>query len=177
MAFMFVSFFISKGSSEGVSRSCCIWLHFAFHILVAWCSSFMVMRFPLRVVAITGVEAGYGNREGGMCLVLFVLLSSFLPLHITSGHCFCCHFRRRNIKNSRERKLAGLKNIDQCLCDRNTVRLLQQADLGIGHGIHGGIAHERWAEKASRTSLVVVLFSFIGRLAQASLRAALLLRY
>jgi hypothetical protein len=34
-----------------------------------------------------------------------------------------------------------------------------------GHGIQGGIAHERWAEKASRTSLVVVLFfpSWAGR--------------
>ena len=53
-----------------------------------------------------------------------------------------------------------------------TVRLLQRADLGIGHGIQGGIAHERWAEKASRTSLVVVSFSFMGRLAQASLGIA-----
>ena len=86
-----VSFLHFKGSSEGVSRSRCIGLHFAFHILVAWCSSFTIMRFPLRVVAITRVEAGYGNREGGMCLVLFMLFLS-PSHHIWGMFCFVLSF-------------------------------------------------------------------------------------
>jgi hypothetical protein len=36
------------------------------------------MRFPLRIVAIMGVEAGYGKGEGGMFLVL-ILRSVHFP--------------------------------------------------------------------------------------------------
>jgi hypothetical protein len=38
---------------------------------------FMILRFPLRVVAIPGVEAGYG-KEGGMLRCYFVVSFFFI---------------------------------------------------------------------------------------------------
>jgi len=52
------------------------------------------MRFPLRVVAIMGVEVGSG-MEGGMFGFLCGILFSSSP------GAFCCHFRLAHIKESR----------------------------------------------------------------------------
>ena len=65
------------------------------------------MRFPLRVVAITGVEVGSG--KGGWHVWCFAWSTFF---HFITSGALCCHFRLAHIKESRERKLAGLKIFD-----------------------------------------------------------------
>lgn len=82
--------------------------------------------------------------SGVICALVFVSSSSY---HIWA--LFLLSFPSAQHKEFSRAQAGRLENIDQCLCDRDTVRLLQQADLGIGHGIQGGIAHERWAKKAS----------------------------
>ena len=111
----------------------------AFRILHACSVVFMIMRFPLRVLAIGGVEAGSG--KGGRHVSVFFALS------VSPHHPACSAVISvwRNLKNIGERKLAGLKN----LCGR-------MYDCGSKHsgawnGIHG-MAHERGVEKASQRS-------------------------
>ncbi|KUJ09833.1 uncharacterized protein LY89DRAFT_278174 [Mollisia scopiformis] len=80
--------------------------HFALHC----CSVvFMIMRFPLRVVAIGGVEAGSG--KGGMaCSGVFRVA---VWSHFRRHHSVCVLLSFPSgvqyLKNSEERKLAGLR--------------------------------------------------------------------
>lgn len=58
----------------------------AFRILYACSVVFMIMRFPLRVVAIGGVEAGSG--KGGRHVSVFLRGLFLFIIGV-----FCCHFR------------------------------------------------------------------------------------
>jgi len=59
----------------------------AFRISHTYSVVFMIMRFPLRVVAIGGVEAGSG--KDGKHVSVFFAWSVFS----SSSGVFCCHFR------------------------------------------------------------------------------------
>lgn len=112
-----LSFF--RFDSSRVHRQESVLLHrVAFRILHACSVVFMIMRFPLRVLAIGGVEAGSG--KGGrhvsvfFCVVCFHFITRRVLLSFPAGV---------TLKNIGERKLAGLKN----RCGRMMYDLRQQA--------------------------------------------------
>jgi hypothetical protein len=113
----------------------------AFRILYACSVVFMIMRFPLRVVAIGGVEAGSG--KGGRHVSVFFAWSGSLHhrrvlLSFPSGV---------TLKIIGERKLAGLKN----RCDR-MYDLRQQAALW---SMQGNTRFSTWKRGGKGVSLPV----------------------
>jgi hypothetical protein len=76
-----------------------------------------------------------------------------------------CHFRLlAPHKESRERKLAGLKNI-ALLYGREGICTMRNL-WALGHGYKGGIAHER---KGVPKFLFLRRYFFVGRLARAGI--------
>jgi len=112
----------------------------AFRISHTCSVVFMIMRFPLRVVAIGGVEAGSGN--GGRhvrCSLrgLFLFIIRRVLQSFPSGVTF------------KEYRRAQAGRLEKSM--RSNVRFAAASTLGAWNGIQG-IAHERVVEKASHSS-------------------------
>jgi hypothetical protein len=102
---------------------------------------FMIMRFPLRVLAIGGVEAGSG--KGGRH-AWCSLRGLFSPHQLA---CSAVISVRRNFKEYRRAQAGRLEKSMRS----NDVRFAAASTLRAWNGIHG-IAHGRGVEKASQHS-------------------------
>jgi hypothetical protein len=117
----------------------------------------MIMRFPLRVVAIGGVEVGSGKGRVGMlwCYSSGLFWSLLLSIDHSWRACvFCCHYRSSasNLKEYLERKLASLikKNHGAVDCTIAAVALSGASlEWNTRQGKASKQTHERGVEKAS----------------------------